>query len=297
MSASSITDLRAEWEAAQADFNRLWAAADQRYGEVADSIPLPGIVYGRRGWCITSEREIDDAWRLSSATKTRLKARLQRQLDQRDKALDAAGLTELVDQRDAAAKAMDRAAAAMAADRSGTAVSLHAKLSVVKQMMAEGSDLSGVDRDVLLSACADADAMLATHQELLRLSALMGFGPGASAGPSADEVALLLSLERQHHALDQEYEAIPDSEPDAVWQPVYQRLSDLEVRIADTPITTMAGALVKLRLARGPVGTGDGEVPTHCMESACATLEAVAVSAGYVPPWPGRSTVAAGGAA
>ncbi|MBP2291023.1 hypothetical protein [Azospirillum rugosum] len=150
------------------------------------------------------------------------------------------------------------------------------------------SDIPTLER---LSAFLDAQAArdsAAAHPavpELMRLSALMGFGPGAEAGPAGQEVAGLLELERLHHEVDQRYQALPDDPPDEVWQPVYQELLDLENRITETPITTMAGALVKLRLALGPVGTGAGENPDRCLHGACATLEAVAVQAGYSPPW------------
>ncbi|CAO3445810.1 hypothetical protein [Azospirillum argentinense] len=277
--------LLAAWQATNREWLDVGKEMDERHAALAERLPFPPyIVFGRRGWCITSHDEIDRC-RYADSTKRRLHERLDAAIAQYGAGREAAGLNELEDRWIALSGDLDRLSNQLAADSSGTLEAAQAKLSLSIAIFEEGGDGSGAEKGLIRSALADLNALSGTVSELMRLSALMGFGPGAEAGPAGAEVAHLLELERQHHAADQRYDAIPDSEPDEVWQPVYQEVLDLENEIADAPITTIVGALVKLRMVWGQVGTGDGEVDRRCMNSAVRTFEDAAIKAGYNPPW------------
>lgn len=281
MDASALLD---GWQAANREWLRLGEDMDQRHAALAEQSSARPYVVGPRGWCITRHDEIDGC-RYADSTKRRLHERLDAAIAQYEAGREAAGLNELEDRWLALSGELDRLANQLVADRSGTLEAAQAKLMMSIALFEEGADGSAAERRLIQSALEDLNALSGTVSELMRLSALMGFGPGAEAGPAGAEVAHLLELERQHHAADQRYDAIPDTEPDEVWQPVYQEVLDLENEIADTPITTMAGALLKLRMVWGTVGTGDGEVDRRCMNSAARTFEDVAIKAGYNPPW------------
>ncbi|TWA76427.1 hypothetical protein FBZ83_11978 [Azospirillum brasilense] len=272
------------WQAANREWLRLGEDMDQRHAALAERSPARPYIVGPRGWCITRHDEIDGC-RYADSTKRRLHERLDTAVAQYEAEREAAGLNELEDRWVTLAADMEGMAHQLAADRSGTLEAVQAKLTLSVALFDEKADGSAVETALIRSALADINALSATVSELMRLSALMGFGPGAEAGPGGAEVSHLLELERQHTVADERYNAIPDSEPDEVWQPALQVVADLENQITDAPITTMVGALVKLRLARGPVGTGDGLIPQRCLDSASDVLEAVAMQAGYNPPW------------